>query len=278
MATVPDMPFDIGSAEFVAVYDELPLWSSLAGKLLLDHVPLRKDTRLLDVGCGTGFPLVELAQRLGPSCRAVGIDPWSAATARARQKARVLGIGNVIVVDGDAAAMPFDDDTFSLIVSNLGINNFEDPAAALRECWRVAEPSGIIALSSNLQGHMQEFYDVFQATLEEVGMNESVQRLNDHVEHRATKAGLGKLLAGAGFTVTRNYESLVTLRFLDGTALLKHAFIRVGFLDAWRGILNQRDAARVLRVLEDNLNERARRQGELKLSIPLAYIEARKPG
>ena len=46
----------------------------MAGRLL-KHVPLGRNLRVLDVGCSTGFPLLELAQRLGPTCAVVGLDP-----------------------------------------------------------------------------------------------------------------------------------------------------------------------------------------------------------
>ena len=39
---------------FGELYDELPLWSAMAGLLLLKHVPLEPGITVLDVGCGTG--------------------------------------------------------------------------------------------------------------------------------------------------------------------------------------------------------------------------------
>jgi arsenite methyltransferase len=51
---------DFNAAETVAVYDEAPLWSAMFGLLLLQHVPLKQAITALDVGCGTGFPLLEL--------------------------------------------------------------------------------------------------------------------------------------------------------------------------------------------------------------------------
>jgi trans-aconitate methyltransferase len=50
----------------------------MAGLLLLEHVPMSA-RRVLDLGCGPGFPTFELAERLGGSARVVGVDPWSAA-------------------------------------------------------------------------------------------------------------------------------------------------------------------------------------------------------
>jgi len=70
--------------------DELPLWSSPFGLLLLDNFPMGEYTNYLDIGCGTGFLLLEMAQRLGNSCHSVGIDPWTEAVKRTRTKIDTL--------------------------------------------------------------------------------------------------------------------------------------------------------------------------------------------
>ena len=49
---------------FCAALDELPLWSAPFGLRLLESVPLAPGATVLDVGCGTGFPLLELAHRV----------------------------------------------------------------------------------------------------------------------------------------------------------------------------------------------------------------------
>src|SRR5436190_5660959 len=180
--------------QFPLIYDELPLWSAMAGLILLAHVPLRPNTRLLDVGCGTGFPLLELAQRLGPTCRAVGLDPWTHAMDRAQMKIDGCGIRDVTLVRADAANMPLEDSSFDLIVSNLGLNNFDDPASALRECHRVAAPGATLALTTNLQGHMWEFYEIFAHTLKQLGMESRQSALAAHVAHRTTTSRLESLL------------------------------------------------------------------------------------
>ena len=67
-----DDRFSGGSPAFdesalTAAYDELPLWSAPFGLKLLEVVALRPGIVALDIGCGTGFPVLELAQRLGPA-------------------------------------------------------------------------------------------------------------------------------------------------------------------------------------------------------------------
>jgi arsenite methyltransferase len=271
-----DHAYDVNQPDFVSVYDELPLWSAMFGLVLLERVELKPDMNVLDVGCGTGFPLLELAQRLGPSCHAFGIDPWKAALRRARQKIEAWSIRNVDVVEADAAAMPFADGRFDLIVSNLGINNFDRPEAVLAECWRVARPRARLALTTNLQGHMQQFYDVFQGTLEELGKATRLDRLRAHIEHRGTAKRLSDMLESAGFKVRQLHQQTFIMRFLNGSAMLRHAFIRIGFLDAWRGILTADEEKQVFLRLEENLNRFAEKRGGLALTIPMAYTEAEK--
>lgn len=264
---------DFSSPRVVAAYDELPLWSAMFGLLLLEEVPLAGVKAALDVGCGTGFPLIELAERLGRGALVHGLDPWSAGLARAAGKIASRGTRNVALHEGSASAMPFADGAFDLVVSNLGVNNFDDRAGSIRECRRVARPGAVLALTTNLQGHMQEFYAIFEEVLKEGGDPAPRARLREHVEHRATVAGVRGLLESGGFSVTRVVERTGRMRFASGTALLDHHFIKLGFLDAWKKVVPGREAEVFLK-LRDRLDAVAARNGELSLTIPMAYVEA----
>jgi arsenite methyltransferase len=169
--------------------------------------------------------------------------------------------------------MPFGDATFDLIVSNLGLNNFEDRTGSIWECRRVAKSGAVVALTTNLQGHMSEFYAIFDEVLIDAGDNEARIRLRQHIEHRGTVDGVRDLLAAGSFTVTRVVEKAGRLRFANGTALLDHHFIKLAFLDAWKKVVPGREAETFL-DLRRRLDEVAGQQGELSLSIPMAYVEA----
>jgi ubiquinone/menaquinone biosynthesis C-methylase UbiE len=271
-----DFKADLSDPELVSAYDELPLWSSSFGALLLKHIPLRRNITALDIGPGTGFPLLELAQRLGPSCTVYGIDPWVAALERARHKAQVWRVANIVLQQGDAATMPFPDATFDLLVSNLGINNFANRAAVLAECRRVAKPGATLALTTNLQGHMREFYQVFEATLRDLGDRVALDALQAHIEGRVSVAGARALLEQAGFRVSRVHEEAAVMRFVDGSAFLRHSIIKLGFLDGWKSVVDPAAQPEVFARLEGRLNQLAEAQGELALTIPMAYIEAQR--
>lgn len=255
------MTHDFDSASFVEAYDELPLWSAMFGSVLLERVPFAPGTLALDVGCGTGFPLLELAQRLGPGSFVHGLDPWATAVARAERKRRQWGVSNAALHIGDASHMPFRTAAFTLVVSNLGLNNFADPHASIAECRRVLHRGGVLALTTNLVGHMRELYEVFESVLPP----SRHAALHQHIEHRATIDKLRALLDGAGFFVRTVIEDTFVMRYASGAALLSHDFIRFGFLPAWQEVAGE----------EDVFDELARRlPSPLTLTIPRAYVEA----
>ena len=265
------------SAETAVVFDEVMFWSSRFGALLFDNLELRPNLDILDVACATGFPLFELAQRHGPMCRVIGIDHWKETLPRAQAKKRVYLQDNVSLVEGDVALMPFPAATFDLITSNLGINNFSDPGAAMAECFRVARPGARLVLTTHLMGHMREFYDVFRQTLIALGLQDRLSRLQANEAHRGTADSLRALLEDAGFQIAKVVESTFQMRYLDSAALFNHHLVKIGFLGGWRDVLEPNQEERVFKALEKALDAVASREGELRMTIPMLYIQAEKP-
>lgn len=269
-------PFPLDDPAHVRLFDELSLWASHFGQVMLENMPLRRGMSVLDVGFGLGFPLIEIAQRLGGKSKIVGIDPWETALEIARSKSAQLGLQNVELHLGDAAQMPFGDKAFDLVVSNVGINNFENASAVVAECHRVLKRPGRICLTSNLQGHFTEFYDVYRLTIKELGLKALLPALEKEEQHRSTDESIRELLEGAHFSVLKVLRSKFSYRFADGTAMLNHALIRAGFLPSWRTVLPEEKEKEVFGLLEKKLNEKAEWNGELRLTVPTVYVEAVK--
>ena len=268
--------FEWGNPEVNWIYDDWPQWSAMCGLFLLQHIPMSGHRHVLDLGCGHGFPSLELAQRLGTSARVVGLDPWADGIRRARQKAQILGITNVEFVEGNALTMPFDDGAFDLITSNVLINNLTERAAVASECFRVAAPNALLCWGTNLRGNMAEFYDVFERVLRRLDRRAALQKLQAHIEHRVTVDELNQEMIRAGFKPTRTKSERVFFRFHDGSSMLRHFIIKEAFLDDWRRLLEPSEEAEVFAQIEAELNRSAQVKGELALSIPIAYVEARK--
>lgn len=272
----PVIPFDPASSKLANIYDELPLWSAPFGISLLNRITYRHGMTVLDVGCGTGFPLLELAQRLGDSCKIVGIDPWPAGIERARIKASAMGVTNVELVEGKAEQMPFADGSFDLIVSNNGINNVEDERRALAECYRICKAGGQFVLTVNLPGTMVEFYEAYRTILRKAGREDLLDRLTHHIfSKRKPLTTTLQRLTDAGFVIEDANEDAFTMRFLDGTSLFNHYFMRLAFVQPWQDIVKN-DAPSVFDLLEEHLNKLALKNGGLALTIPFACISCRR--
>ena len=220
--------------------------------------------------------MLEIAQRLGPSCTCYGLDPWTNANNRAREKVTNYETDNVTIIDGSAENIPIDAAAIDLIVSNLGVNNFTNPGKVLEECRRVLRPTGQIAITTNLNGHWETFYKIFKETLAASGAQELIAKVDEHEAHRGSVASIGQLFAANGFTVTKHVEESFTMRFLDGTAFLNHYFVKLGWLASWKELIPVEMQPAFFALLENNLNSYAQQNGGLTLKVPMAYIEAQR--
>jgi arsenite methyltransferase len=268
-----------GGVDLSALWDELPLWSAPFGLALLETVALRPGIVALDIGCGTGFPVVELAQRLGSTASVHGVDPWSAALECVRRKLQACGVSNVTLHESQAEHLPLADASVDLIVSNNGLNNVDDIDAAVAECARVARPGAQLVYTCNLPASMREFYDVYDALLGERGFEAVRRALVAHIfAKRKPLAFTSALFERSGFRVERVLEDSFPLRFADATAMFAHSLVRLAFLPAWLEILDPAQRQPLFAEIERRLNARARVAGDLTLTVPFACFDCRRLG
>lgn len=268
---------DINDASVVSAFDQASIWSMEFGRFMLRHLELRPGIQGLDLGCGTGYPLLELAHAHGSSSHFTGVDIWGTAVARAREKIPVYRLPNVRLIEPAGDRLPMDSESIDLVTGNLVLNNLERPDITLAECARVAKPGARIVMTTNLTGHMEEFYQVFESLLCERADAAALSRLTSHIAHRGTVATHCASLEQAGFTICRSIEDSWELRFLDGSSFLRSWFIGCGFLPSWKGIPAPEDLESVFIALEQRLNAVSERDGELRLTIPMVFIEGIKP-
>lgn len=255
--------------ELAPIFDELTLWSARFGILLLDHLELRPPERGLDLGCGTGFPLLELATMHGPGSSFVGVDTWASALAVARTKIARHRMTNVEVVEADAAELPFEDGTFSLITSNLGLNNFADAQGAAHEAFRVCEPGGRLVLATNPTGTLPEIYEAMRSVLRDVAPD-AVDALDAQEQHRGTEASCRRLLTEAGFVIRAAVRDQFSMRFADGRALFRHVLVAC-MLEGWRSALPEGREIEILNEVQARLN------GPFEATVQMLVLEAERP-
>lgn len=261
---------------FINTFDEAPLWSASFGLLLLKHITLKPNQTIIDIGSGAGFPLMELAGRMGNSCKLYGIDPWKNANERAKQKIKNYGYLNVEIIETSAEKIPLSENSIDLIVSNLGINNFDRQEIVFRECNRVLKPQGKLCITSNLRKHWKEFYQLFYGTLQELGKENLIPVLKKEEEHRGTIESVSRLFSDNGFKVTRLFEETFEMKFVDGSAFLNHHFVKLGWLSSWLGLFLKEEWHEIFSALEKTLNEYSEKNNGLSLTVPMAFIEGEK--
>ncbi|HTJ45937.1 MAG TPA: methyltransferase domain-containing protein [Kofleriaceae bacterium] len=103
--------------------------------------PPRAGERVLDVGCGFGETTIQIAQLVGATGAAVGLDPCEAFLETGRADARAAGLSNVSFVNADAQTHTFDQ-KFDLIFGRFGIMFFAQPVIALRNLRAQLKPGG----------------------------------------------------------------------------------------------------------------------------------------
>lgn len=116
-------------------------WSRTLAPLLVTFSGVVDNTRVLDVGCGTGA-LAAAILAAHPHCRVVGIDPSQEYVAYAKARD---GQADAAFEIGDAQKLRFPDASFDGCASLLVFNFIPDPAKALAELRRVTRPGGPVA-------------------------------------------------------------------------------------------------------------------------------------
>ena len=110
-------------------------------RLIVEAASPRPDDTVLDVACGPGLVVCAFAPHLR---LATGIDLTPAMLEEARKAVAQRRLRNVALDGGDVYALPYDDGSFSIVISRYAFHHLLNPLAALQEMARVCAPGGRI--------------------------------------------------------------------------------------------------------------------------------------
>jgi arsenite methyltransferase len=269
--------YDLNDNETVSVIDELPLWSAPFGLKLLDKINYRKNISALDIGSGLGFPLLEVAMRLGNTCKVYGIDPWEAAVKRIKTKIRIYGVTNVEIITGVAEKIPLPDNSVDLIFSNNGLNNVNDINAVLSECRRISKIGAQLVFTYNTDRTMNEFYSVLEELLLEKNMTGEIALMKAHIyKKRKPVEEFIRLLNENGYVINEISHDKFAYIFVDGTAMFNHFLIKLAFIDSWKEFIPEEKQNEFFAELVERLNQLAQSNGLLNSTIPFVLINCEK--
>jgi SAM-dependent methyltransferase len=103
--------------------------------------------RVLDLGSGAGTDSLVAAQMVGETGRVTGVDMTPEMLEKAGAAAAEMGVTNVDFVEGEAEHLPFDDETFDVVISNGVIDLIPDKDAVFAELNRVLVPGGRLQIA-----------------------------------------------------------------------------------------------------------------------------------
>ncbi|WP_159593556.1 class I SAM-dependent methyltransferase [Chelativorans xinjiangense] len=122
------------------------------------QLPLKSGDRVLDIGCGPGWFWAATTRLLleGLDLTLADLSPGMAD--EAMKRCQSLPFGSVRGRQADAAALPFDDGSFDIVIGMHMLYHLPDPAVGIAEMYRVLKPGGFLAVTTNGVGNLRNLY------------------------------------------------------------------------------------------------------------------------
>ncbi|MFZ3101322.1 MAG: demethylmenaquinone methyltransferase [Desulfitobacteriaceae bacterium] len=192
-------------------------------RLAVQQVRAKPGASILDVCCGTGQLSLELAKAVGPAGKVTGLD-FSvrmleiASKHLAEQLAfQQHGLGDVQLIQGDALALPFEDNYFDGVTVGWGLRNLPDLFKGIQEMIRVVKPGGVIVsldmAKPSLPVFKQLYWLYFQKLVPIMGgiwakRGSAYNYLHDSAKEFPSQQEVTAIFADCGLIET-NYQNLV---------------------------------------------------------------------
>ena len=108
---------------------------------------LERGEAVLDIGSGAGSDSLVAAQMVGAEGSVTGLDMTPEMLAKAHAAAAEMGATNATFVEGEAENLPFEDESFDVVISNGVIDLIPDKDAVYSQIHRVLRPGGRIQIA-----------------------------------------------------------------------------------------------------------------------------------
>ncbi len=221
--------------------------------------------QILDVGCGTGADVIDLAERLKASgtARVVGVDRSRDLVTEARSRADAADLSvSVEFRTADATDLDFPDATFDAVRTDRVLQHLDQPEQGLLEMIRVTRPGGRVVISDVDHGGLM--VDCSHPML--------MQRIHHFVEAALTHPWIGRRLPvmfrDAGLSDLRVDVQVAYLSFEFITQMVGLSEVMTGMTQA--GVFTKREAG----ALAEDLNSRGA-SGRWYAGIPVFIVHGR---
>jgi arsenite methyltransferase len=179
-------------------------------RLTVEALDLQPGEDVLDIGAGPGFLACEIAAVVGEGGSVQGIDPSASMLAIAAERERAAGSAPVEFREGDALALPYDDDSFDVAVSTQVYEYIADLPAALAEAHRVLRPGGRLLVLDT------DWDSIVWRSGDRERMKRVLATWDQHLADPHLPVRLRGLLTDAGFTIAqRTMIPILNTRYGD---------------------------------------------------------------
>jgi ubiquinone/menaquinone biosynthesis C-methylase UbiE len=178
-------------------------------KIVLEYLPPVRGKSVLEIACGRGG-FSRLLGSLGAEVCGADFSSSAVAIARERLLAYPNLAGAVSYVQADAQKMPFDENTFDVVVSCETIEHVPDPAAAVREMYRVCKAGGMLFLTTPNYLNFMGLYLLY-AAVRHPGLKSS-----QPLDHRFVFPQIPGFIKQAGWKITRTDGTVHQFPFVPG--------------------------------------------------------------
>lgn len=120
----------------------------------MKRMNVQPGTASLDVCCGTADWTLAMAEAVGPTGKAVGLDFSQNMLKIGQEKVNQSSFSNIELLHGNAMSLPFEDNSFDYVTIGFGLRNVPDYMTALKEMYRVVKPGGKVVCLETSQPTM----------------------------------------------------------------------------------------------------------------------------
>ena len=243
-----------------STYDDVAgLQRTMANQLIdwmTSEPSIKTANRIVDLGCGTGYALSQIAKRF--SAPLTGVDLSTKMLSRAASL-----VPGADLIHGDLHALPFTDASQTCLFSNAAIQWCELDAVTA-ELHRVLASDGNFFVGTFLDTTLQQFTSAFQL----VG-------LDDPVHPMSTRAEVESALAKAGLKTTNVHQQTHELEYVDVDSMF-NAVRKLGASNAMRTRSRQLMNRTAYRRMRDVFDARLVDDGRLTLTFETLLIAGRR--
>jgi ubiquinone/menaquinone biosynthesis C-methylase UbiE len=236
----------------------------------LKNIPSKSS--VLDVGCGTGNLTLRLVE-VNSFKRVVGIDLSDGVLNIARKHAKDSHLKNFEFLNSSACSLPFDDEEFDIVVSNMVLQLIPDQQKAFTEMVRVLKPSGFAVLQFLGGGDMiPEIMEVFYAVWNKVLPDREHPKLFykltiEMIEKYFTDLGIKK------FNITPR-QNIMKIEKADMEKYL--GFFRlVGSF--WKWDIEEEKAEQIENLMDSQIKDKVASMGYFSITGNRLLVEFTKP-